>query len=94
MPLTPAERETMAGRLAGLAHPVRIALYTRAHDCDTCADTEAILEEVAALSPHLSVDNTRPGGEVAPGVEHVPAIAVVREVDGWSITACGWSARR
>ena len=60
MPLTPAERETMAGRLAGLTHPVRLALYTRADGCDTCADTQAIVEEVAALSPHLSVDTARP----------------------------------
>ena len=83
MPLTPAERETMAGRLAGLTHPVRIALYTRADGCDTCADTEAILEDVAALSPYLSVDrHDWPGGEVAPGVEHVPAIVVLREVGG------------
>jgi len=73
----------MAGRLAGLTHPVRIALYTRADGCDTCADAQAILEEVAGLSPHLSVDrHDWPDGEVAPGVAHAPAIVVLREVDG------------
>jgi glutaredoxin-like protein len=83
MALTPAERETMAGRLAGLTRPVRLALYTRPDGCDTCADTRAIVEEVAGLSPHLSVA-THDGqdGEAAPGVEHVPAIVVLRDADG------------
>ena len=72
----------MAGRLAGLTHPVRLALSTRADGCDTCADTLAIVEDVAALSPHLSVTHDRQAGDAAPGSEHVPAIAVLREVDG------------
>ena len=73
----------MAGRLASLTRPVRLALYTRADGCDTCADTQAILDEVAGLSPHLSVErHDHPAGEVAPGVEHVPAIVVLRDVDG------------
>jgi len=73
----------MAGRLAGLTRPVRLALYTRADGCDTCADTQAILDEVAGLSPYLSVErHEHPAGEVAPGVEHVPAIVVLRDVDG------------
>jgi len=82
MPLTAAEREAMAGRLGGLAHPVRLALHTRADGCDTCADTAAILDEVAGLSPHLSVTHERDAGTIAPGVEHVPAIIVLRQVDG------------
>ena len=73
----------MAGRLASLTRPVRLALYTRADGCDTCADTQAILDEVAGLSPHLSDErHDHPAGEVAPGVEHVPAIVVLRDVDG------------
>src|SRR5690349_20408713 len=83
MPLTPAERETMAGRVRSLSRPVRLALYTRAHDCDTCADTRAIVDEVAALSPRLSVevhDLDTPG--VTSGLDHAPVVAVLRDVDG------------
>jgi glutaredoxin-like protein len=83
MPLTRAERDAMAGRVSGLTRPVRLAVYTRGDGCDTCADTIAIAEEVAALSPHLSVerhDLDRPG--VASGVDHAPVIAVLREIDG------------
>ena len=73
----------MVGRMSGLTRPVRLAVYTRAEGCDTCADTVAIAEEVAALSPHLSVerhDLDRPG--VASGVDQAPAIVVLRGVDG------------
>ena len=73
----------MAGRLGGLTHPVRLAVYPGPTAATPCADTQAIVEEVAALSPHLSVDtHDRHAGEVAPGVEHLPAIVVLREVDG------------
>ena len=78
----------MTGRLAALTHPVRLAVHTRADGCDTCADTLAIVEEVAGLSPHLSMTHERQSGDAAPSgeqmalVEHVPAIVVLREVDG------------
>ena len=80
MALTAAEREAMSGRLAGLAHGVRLALYTRADGCDTCADTRAIVDEVAALSPHLSVEtHDMDARGTPPGVDHPPAIVVLRQ---------------
>jgi glutaredoxin-like protein len=83
MPLTRAEREAMAGRLRVLTHGVRLALYTRGDGCDTCADTRAIVDDVAALSPHLSVETHElDASATAPGVDHVPAIVVLRGVDG------------
>lgn len=69
----------MTSRMRGLSRPVRLALYTRAHGCDTCADTKAIVEEVAGLSPHLSTeahDLDLPG--VSSGVDHAPVIVVLR----------------
>jgi glutaredoxin-like protein len=87
MPLTPAEREAMAGRLGGLEHHVRLALYTRADGCDTCADTRTILDDVVSLSPHLSfeigdLDAATDARILAPGLDHAPAIVVLRESDG------------
>jgi glutaredoxin-like protein len=82
MPLTPAERSTVAARLAGLAAPVRLALYTRRQGCDTCADTRAILDELAALSPRLRVEGHDAGADGAPPLDHVPAIVVLGEQDG------------
>lgn len=78
MPLTPAERTTVAGRLAALASPVRLALYTRAAGCDTCADTGALLDEIAGLSLRVSVeahDIEDPGTPA--GLDHAPAIVVL-----------------
>jgi glutaredoxin-like protein len=75
--LTPAERATVAGRVARLAGDVRLALYTRAVDCDTCAVTRALLEEVVTLSPRLSLEvhDLGEGAEVA--VDRPPTIAVL-----------------
>jgi glutaredoxin-like protein len=86
MPLTPAERDAMAGRLSVLEHDVRLALYTRADGCDTCADTGTIVEDVAALSPHLSFEiddldlarsRHESGGGPGPGI----ARAVAPEIE-------------
>ena len=73
----------MAGRIGKLARPVRLAVHTRTAGCDTCADTVAIAAEVAALSPHLSVEHHHldEAGTI-PGIEHAPVIVVLREADG------------
>ena len=79
----------MSGRLDGLSRGVRLALYTRADGCDTCADTRAIVEEVATLSPHLHVavhDLDAAGG--GPGRDHAPLIVVLRQ-DGDDVVDLG-----
>jgi alkyl hydroperoxide reductase subunit AhpF len=78
MSLTPAARATVAGRLAGLVAPVRLAVTTRDSGCQacTCPEAVAVVEAVAALSPLISVD-LNAAGEAA----HAPAIAILG-VDG------------
>lgn len=86
MALTLAEREAVAGRLAGLTQPVRLAIYTRAEGCDTCTDARAIVEEVVQLSPRLSFeahDLADAGG--GPGLEHAPVIVVLGGAAGSGI---------
>ena len=56
MPLTSAERDVAAGRLAGLAGDVRLALHLRPDACETGADTRSLLAELVTLSPRLSLD--------------------------------------
>jgi glutaredoxin-like protein len=83
MSLTPAERDATADRLRALTQPVRLAVYTRAAGCDTCADTLAIVDAVVSLSPQLSMEaHELADGAMPPGVEHVPAIVVLGEIDG------------
>lgn len=79
----------MASRVAGLSRGVRLALYTRADNCDTCADTRAIVDEIASLSPHLDVevhDLAAAGG--GPGLDHAPLIVVLRQ-DGEAFVDLG-----
>ena len=81
MALTSAERAAVSGRVSRLPGDVRLALYTRAVDCDTCADTRALLEEVVALSPKLSLEvhDLGEGAEVA--VDRPPTIVVLGRQD-------------
>ena len=79
----------MSSRLGALSRGVRLALYTRADGCDTCAETRAIVDEVAGLSPHLDVevhDLAAAGG--GPGLEHAPLIVVLRR-DGEALVDLG-----
>jgi alkyl hydroperoxide reductase subunit AhpF len=76
MSLTSAERATVAGRLASLVAPVRLAVTTRASGCQacTCPEAVAIVEAVAALSPLLSVDVV---AAAADDGAHAPATAIL-----------------
>lgn len=79
----------MSGRLGGLSRGVRLALYLRADGCDTCADTRASLEEIAALSPHLDlVVGDLSSAGTGPGLEHAPLITVLRR-DGDAVVDLG-----
>ena len=71
---------------ADLGNDVRITLYTE-HDsplivpgresCESCKDTKALLEEVAALSDklHLDVQEVKPEH----GIAHIPAIVMTAD---------------
>ncbi len=75
--------------LADLAAPVKLVVFTQgeggALECAMCAETRALVEEVAALSEKVSVEvrDFVKDSEVAEayGIDKIPAIAVVREGD-------------
>ena len=72
---------------AGLTRPVRLVFFTQTLGCETCADARRILDEVADLSPLLSVEecNLVLDKERAAqfGVDRAPTTAlVVVEADG------------
>ncbi len=85
--LKPSDQAALRDELKKMTNPVRLVFFTQALDCETCAITQQILEEVAALSEKLELktynfaidrdDVTRYG------IARIPAIAVVRlEVSG------------
>jgi glutaredoxin-like protein len=70
-----------------LDEPVKLVVFTQgeggALECEMCAETRSLVEEVRALSPKLAVEVRDLVGDVeaaeAYGVDKIPAIAVVRD---------------
>ncbi|HHY58933.1 MAG TPA: glutaredoxin [Chloroflexi bacterium] len=75
--------------LADLDAPVKLVVFTQgeggALECQMCAETRSLIEEVAALSDKVSVEvrDFVKDSEVAEayGIDKIPAVAVVREGD-------------
>lgn len=75
--------------LSDLDAPVKLVVFTQSEggaiECQMCAETRALIEEVAALSDKVSVEvrDFVKDSEVAEayGIDKIPAVAVVREGD-------------
>lgn len=74
---------------AALDAPVKLVVFTQgeggALECEMCAGTRSLIEEVAALSPKLSVEVRDFVGDAevaeAYGIDKLPAVAIVRGGD-------------
>ena len=71
--------------LADLAGPVRLVMFTQEFECQYCAETRQLVEEVAALSGQLTaevydfVTDKEKAEEL--GVDKIPAVAVIGTED-------------
>ncbi len=95
--------EAVRARLASLAGPVRIEYFTEGasglvipgRECRSCAETQRLLEDVAACSPHVALevhDRVRdPEAFTRSGIDKVPGIALVGAQD-YSIRYYGMPA--
>jgi len=86
MPLLDQETaEHVKQELAGLTGPVRLVMFTQTFECDYCAETRQLVEEIAALSDQLTAEiyNFVTDEEKAEelGVDKIPAIAVIGAED-------------
>ena len=86
MPLLNKEiAEQVKQELADLAGPVRLVMFTQEFDCDYCAETRQLVEEVAALSDQLTAEihNFVVDKDKAEelGIDKIPAIAVIGAED-------------
>ncbi|MFQ6101184.1 MAG: thioredoxin family protein [Anaerolineae bacterium] len=85
----PLLNEEIAGQvkqeLADLAGPVRLVMFTQEFECQFCAETRQLVEEVAQLSDQLTAEvyNFVTDKEKAEelGVDKIPAIAVIGTED-------------
>jgi glutaredoxin-like protein len=70
---------------AKLTNPVRLVMFTQALECETCADTRALVEEVAGLSDKIAAEIYNfaiDKDKVAEySIDKIPAIAVIGAKD-------------
>lgn len=86
MPLLDANtRQQVADELADLENPVKLVMFTQTFECQYCAETRQLCEEIADLSEQISVEvhNFVTDKEQVKeyGIDKIPAIAVVGEKD-------------
>lgn len=86
MPLLNEEiAEQVKQELADLAGPARLVMFTQEFECDYCAETRQLVEEVAALSDQLTAEiyNFVIDKEKAEelGIDKIPAVAVIGAED-------------
>jgi glutaredoxin-like protein len=78
-------RPQVAEELAGLENPVTLVVFTQTFECEYCAETRQLCEEIADLSDQISVKiyNFVTDEDKAKeyGVDKIPAIAVIGAID-------------
>ena len=79
------DREEVKKQLAELTEPVQLIMFTQTIECEFCAETRDLVEEVAALSDKVEaviynfVTDKDKADEY--GIDKTPAIAVIGEKD-------------
>ena len=78
-------RKDVQAALANVENPVNFKVFTQESDCEYCAETRGLIEEVAALSEKLSVEvyDLVKDAAIAEslGVDKAPAVAVIGKKD-------------
>ncbi len=80
--LKDSDREQLRQEFGKLQNPVRLVFFTQALDCEYCALTQQVLEEVVGLSDKITLQTYNFAIDKEPVFEYkiarVPAVAVVR----------------
>jgi glutaredoxin-like protein len=83
--LDPKTREQVAAELADLSNPVKLLMFTQTFECQYCAETRQLSEEIAELSDQITVEVynfvTDKDKVDEYGIDKIPAIAVVGAKD-------------
>lgn len=82
MPMLNEEvRDQVKQQLADLANPVRLVMFTQEFECQYCAETRQLVEEVASLSDQLTAEiyDFVADEDVANeySIDKIPAVAVI-----------------
>jgi len=83
--ISAADQERLREEFAKLTRPVRLLFFTQTLGCETCHNTQQVLNELPPLSDRIAIEEVNfvlDGGQAAQyGIDRVPAIAVTY-VDG------------
>jgi glutaredoxin-like protein len=88
MPLiSPKDAEVLRQEFADhMVHPVKLVMFTQTVECQFCAETRQIVEEIAALSDKITAEVYNFVVDKATadlfGIDNIPAIAILGVVDG------------
>lgn len=81
MLLSDSDRAQVRQMLEEVARPVRLVLFTQTFGCETCNDAHRLLQELAELSPKLTVEECNlvldKDRAAALGVDRAPTTAVI-----------------
>jgi glutaredoxin-like protein len=80
--LNEKDREHLIDKFAGLDNPVKLIVFTQEFECQYCADTRQIAEELAGLSDRISLEvyDFVADKEVADqyGIDKIPATIILQ----------------
>lgn len=83
--LTDKVREQVGSEFAELTDAVKLVVFTQQVECQYCTETRQLAQELAELSPKLSVEvfdfEADQAAVDAYGIDKIPAIAVVKDGD-------------
>lgn len=76
------DRQHLINEFSALTHPVKLVVFTQKFECQYCAETRMIAEEVAALSDKISLEvyDFEAHAEIAEqyGIDKIPATVIMR----------------
>ena len=76
-------QQQVRDEFSGLTNPVKLIMFTQEMECQFCAETRALVEEVAGLSDKISVEvyDQVADKEIAEeyNIDKIPAVAIVAD---------------
>ncbi len=79
------DRRTLEEWFQKLRAPVRLVVFTQDYECEYCRETRELAEEVASVSPKVSVEvhDFVAEADLARqyGIDKIPAVAIIGEKD-------------
>jgi alkyl hydroperoxide reductase subunit AhpF len=80
-----AEMQALTERLAGMTNPVRLVVFVQAFDCETCATTTRILEDLTRANALVTVEEKNMVLDTvdveAYGIIAAPGVAILGDRD-------------